>query len=144
MWNREERTEERTAAPRPRVEVPVLTACIGKSIVIKGNVTSSENLTVNGRVEGTIDLGGHRLIVGAGGSVDAAISAGVITISGAVTGDVTGHDKVEISPTGSVDGNISAPRLVVAEGALLRGRLDTHAASLAAQADQPRRLSIAV
>ena len=100
-------------------------ACIGKSVVVKGEVISSEDLVVDGHVEGRIDLQGHGLTVGASGGVRAEIAATRVTIYGSVTGNITATEKVEVKETGSVDGDITAPKIAVSEGATLRGRIDT-------------------
>ena len=136
MWNREEFEESLTmTAPRRWADPRPTPTCIGQSIVIRGDVKSSEDLTINGRVEGTIDLGGHQLTVGTGASIEAVIVAGTVIINGAVTGNVLGQDKVEVGGHGSVDGDIKTPRLAVAEGALIRGRVDTRDAELANSRD---------
>ena len=133
MWNQHEETPAvRATGSQPavaadqksRTEAQV-TAWIGNSVVIKGDVTSAEDLTINGRVEGTIAVGDHNLIVGAGATITAELVAQTITISGIVNGNVTASEKIEIRETGSVDGNIKAPRVAVREGAALRGRIDT-------------------
>ena len=99
-------------------------AWIGKSVVIKGNITCAQDLTIEGQVEGTIELSDHSLIIGAGASVTADLVGKSITISGRVSGNVTATDKVDLRATGTVTGNISAPRLVMAEGAFVMGRVD--------------------
>jgi cytoskeletal protein CcmA (bactofilin family) len=104
-------------------------ACISKSVIIQGNVISAVDLTIDGQVEGTIELGGQNLTVGAGATILADLKAPSIIISGAVTGNVTATERIEIRETGSVDGDLTAPRLAVRDGATLRGRIDTIAAA---------------
>jgi len=98
---------------------------VGKSVVFKGELVSSEDMSIDGRVEGTVDVRDHTLTIGPDAEIHANISAKIITIHGAVTGSVKASDKVDIRDTGKVDGNITAPRIAIAEGADLRGRIDT-------------------
>jgi cytoskeletal protein CcmA (bactofilin family) len=101
-----------------------MAAWIGTSLVIQGKIISTEDLTINGQVEGTIELGDHSLIIGVGARIQANLVAKAIVISGAVTGNVRASDKVDLRPTGSVDGDITTPRLVMADGAVIKGRVD--------------------
>jgi cytoskeletal protein CcmA (bactofilin family) len=98
-------------------------ANIGKSITIKGDLTGDEDLVIEGKVEGRVDLPSSQLTVGANGVIAAEIQAKAVVVIGKVTGDVTGSERVEIQATGVVDGDVSAPRLVVAEGAVLNGAI---------------------
>ena len=97
---------------------------IGKSIVIKGEVSGSEDLTIEGQVEGKIELRDHILSVGASGRVQAHIVAKAIVVDGQVTGNLTAAEKVEIRENGAVDGDIVAPRVAIADGAKFRGSID--------------------
>ena len=97
---------------------------VGKALLIQGRIVSSEDLTIDGRVEGTIELGDRSLVIGAGASAKADLIAQTIIISGAVVGNVRASVKVEIQATGSVIGDIVAPRLFLAEGASVNGRVD--------------------
>src|SRR5205823_14857480 len=99
-------------------------AWVGKALRIEGRIVSSEDLTIDGSVEGSIELGDHSLTIGTGAAVKADLTAKTITISGAVTGMVHATEKVELHATGSVDGDINAPRFVMAEGATVRGRIE--------------------
>ena len=87
-----------------------------KSVVIKGDLSASEDLTLYGQMEGSVTLPNHTLTIGPGANIKASISAKAVVIMGAVTGNVTAGEKVEIRATGSVTGDLAAPRLVVAEG----------------------------
>jgi cytoskeletal protein CcmA (bactofilin family) len=100
-----------------------IVACIGKSVIVKGEVTSAEDLIIDGRVEGKIDLQGHSLVVGRGGDVRAEILAKSVIVHGTVTGNVTARERVEVLETGSIDGDISTPGLAVTEGAVVSGRV---------------------
>jgi cytoskeletal protein CcmA (bactofilin family) len=100
-------------------------AWIGGSILVKGDVVSSEDLIIDGRVEGTIELGDHNLTIGSGASVTADLAAKTVIISGDVKGNVMGAAKVELKSTAKVQGDISAPKFVMDEGATLSGKVDT-------------------
>jgi cytoskeletal protein CcmA (bactofilin family) len=99
-------------------------AMIGPSIKIKGEVTGDEDLEIQGKVEGTINLGNHEVSVGQSGQVSADIQANVVTIDGEVTGDISGNEKVVISRSGNVRGNIIAPRVTLEDGAIFKGSID--------------------
>jgi cytoskeletal protein CcmA (bactofilin family) len=97
---------------------------IGKSIVIKGEVSGSEDLTIEGQVEGKIELRDHILSVGSGGRVQAHIIAKAIVVHGQVTGNLTATEKVDIRENGAVEGDVVAPRVAIADGAKFRGSID--------------------
>ena len=97
---------------------------IGKSVVIKGELNGSEDLTVEGHVEGTIQLRDHVLTIGPNGRIKAQVFAKAVIVLGEVTGNVTASDKVDIRDNGSVDGDIISPRVAIAEGAHFRGSVD--------------------
>jgi len=104
-------------------------AWIGSSILIKGDLTSSENMTVAGRVEGDITVREHAVVVAAGGTVRGNIIARDVVVHGEVLGTITAKGRVEVAPTGSVHGDIAAPRMTLMEGATLHGRLGIAAIS---------------
>ena len=97
---------------------------IGKSVVIKGELNGSEDLTIEGHVEGTIQLREHVLTIGPNGRIKAQVFAKAVIVLGEVNGNVTASDKVDIRDNGSVDGDIIAPRVAIAEGAHFRGSVD--------------------
>ncbi len=97
---------------------------IGKSVVIKGELNGSDDLTVEGHVEGTIQLRDHVLTIGPNGRIKAQVFAKAVIVLGEVTGNVTASDKVDIRDNGSVDGDIVSPRVAIAEGAHFRGSVD--------------------
>src|SRR6186713_1841840 len=115
-------------APSPRVEARQTmekdNVNIGKSVVIKGELNGSEDLTVEGQVEGTIQLREHVLTIGPNGRIKAQVFAKSVIILGQVSGNITASDKVDIRDNGSVDGDIVAPRVAIAEGAHFRGSVD--------------------
>jgi cytoskeletal protein CcmA (bactofilin family) len=97
---------------------------IGKSVIIKGELNGSEDLTIEGQVEGKIELRQNVLTIGPNGKIKAQVFAKSVVILGEVTGNVTATEKVDIRDNGSVDGDIAAPRVAIAEGAHFRGSID--------------------
>jgi len=97
---------------------------IGKSVVIKGELTGSEDLTIEGHVEGKIELRQNILTIGPNGKIKAQVFAKSVIILGEVTGNVTATEKVDLRDNGAVDGDIAAPRVAIAEGAHFRGSID--------------------
>ena len=120
-----QQTTAPTAPPpetRRQIERDVVN--IGKSVVIKGELNGSEDLTIEGHVEGTIQLRDHVLTIGPNGRIKAQVFAKAVIVLGEVTGNVTATDKVDIRDNGSVDGDIISPRVAIAEGAHFRGSVD--------------------
>lgn len=99
-------------------------ATIGKSLVIKGEVTGSESLYIDGKVEGSINLSGNRVTVGRNGQVAANISAREIVVLGKVRGNVTASDRVDIRSEGSLTGDVTAQRISIEDGAFFKGGID--------------------
>jgi cytoskeletal protein CcmA (bactofilin family) len=109
---------------------------IGKSVVIKGELTGSEDLTIEGHVEGKIELRQNVLTIGPNGRIKAQVFAKSVIILGEVTGNVTASEKVDLRDNGSVDGDIAAPRVAIAEGAHFRGSIDMQRAGV--KGDAPK------
>lgn len=107
---------------RPPVRRTIAT--IGPSITIQGDVTGEEDLLVEGRVQGTVQLRNHAVTVGESGKLKAQIVAKSITIRGTVEGDLLGEEDVTVHPTGSVLGNIRAPRVSLESGCRFKGSID--------------------
>jgi cytoskeletal protein CcmA (bactofilin family) len=140
MWKRDEAVKPPQPAAAPvippvhqeassvRVDAPRHqekdTVNIGKSVVIKGDLTGSEDLTIEGQVEGKIELRQNVLTIGANGKIKASIFAKAVVVLGEVTGDITASERVDIRDAGSVDGDLSAPRIAIADGAHFRGSID--------------------
>jgi cytoskeletal protein CcmA (bactofilin family) len=93
-------------------------------VVIKGELSGSEDLTIEGQVDGKIELRQNILTIGPNGKIKAQVFAKSVVILGEVTGNVTASEKVDIRDNGSVDGDIAAPRVAIAEGAHFRGSID--------------------
>ncbi len=108
----------------PSQPSPRRSALIGASIKIKGDVSGDENLVIDGQVEGTIEFASNEVTIGASGQVSANVTANMIRIDGEVKGDIAGHEKVIVSKTGKVQGNIVAPRVTLEDGAKFKGSID--------------------
>lgn len=139
MWKRDEAVrpasgqpvkppQTATGAPAPRSEASYKMendiVNIGKSVVIKGELNGSEDLTIEGQVEGTIQLRDHVLTIGPNGKIKAQVFAKSVIVLGEVTGNITASEKVDIRDNGSVDGDLVSPRVAIAEGAHFRGSVD--------------------
>jgi cytoskeletal protein CcmA (bactofilin family) len=99
-------------------------AVIGATIKIKGEISGNENLLIEGNVVGSVALNGHDLTIGQKGSVEADLAAKTVKVEGQVTGDIQGEEKVIITQTGRVRGNITAPRVTLEDGAKFKGAID--------------------
>ncbi|MGB9237143.1 MAG: polymer-forming cytoskeletal protein [Terriglobales bacterium] len=116
---------EPATQPRPAVTTTTSDqATIGKSLVIKGEVTGSESLYIDGRVEGSINLSGNRVTVGRNGVVAANINAREIVVLGKVRGNLTASDRVDIRSDGSLTGDVVAARISIEDGAFFKGGID--------------------
>ena len=121
-------SESPAAVPRPVAASASAStadqATIGKSLVIKGEVTGSESLYIDGRVEGSINLAGNRVTVGRNGVVSANINAREIVVLGKVKGNLTASDRVDIRSDGSLTGDVVAARISIEDGAFFKGGID--------------------
>jgi len=117
-------SSEPTPVPRPVAASAADQATIGKSLVIKGEVTGSESLYIDGRVEGSINLAGNRVTVGRNGVVSANINAREIVVLGKVRGNLTASDRVDIRSDGSLTGDVVAARISIEDGAFFKGGID--------------------
>jgi cytoskeletal protein CcmA (bactofilin family) len=97
---------------------------IGKSVYIKGELSGDEDLTIEGRVEGKIELKAHNLVIGPNGRINAEVYAKNVTVIGSVVGNISAGEIVEIRASGSVAGDIKAPRISIADGAHFKGSVD--------------------
>ena len=97
---------------------------LGTSVVIKGELSASEDLTLDGQMDGSVTLPNHTLTIGPNADIRAAITAKTVMIMGALTGNVRASEKIEIGATGSVVGDIVSPRLAIAEGGRLDGKVE--------------------
>ncbi len=101
-------------------------AQIGKSVVIKGELSGSEDLYLDGLVEGTIALKGNSLTVGPNGQVKASIDAKGVVVQGKLEGNIQASDRVELRKSANVTGDIATQRISIEEGAFLKGKVDIH------------------
>jgi cytoskeletal protein CcmA (bactofilin family) len=100
------------------------TAQIGSSIRIKGDLTANEDVTIAGRVEGTIKIAGHIVFVEPGGHVSADVAAKGIVVCGTVKGKLTAEDRIELRNSAVIEGELIAPRVGMADGAGFQGRIE--------------------
>jgi cytoskeletal protein CcmA (bactofilin family) len=114
------------AEQKPRTDLAG-TATIGKSLQIKGELTGNENLMVEGSVEGKIILHGHDVTIGPDGRVKAEVHARSVSVGGNLTGNVNADDRVRLTGTGKMTGDIRAPRVVLEDGAHFKGAIDMDA-----------------
>ncbi len=114
--------------PVKTVGAPTEQATIGRSLVIKGEISGSESLYVDGKIEGTINLNDNRVTIGRNGSVTANISAREVVIMGKVQGNVTCTDRLDIRSEGSLTGDVVTQRISVEDGAIMKGSIEVKAA----------------
>lgn len=136
MWKKEDESTPTasppsgaSSAPRPKSVQPSSSstgeaATIGRSITIRGDVTGDEDLYIQGRIEGTVDLKQHNVTVGPEGRVKANLKGRMVTIEGEVDGDVRGQEQVALRSASKVTGDIVAPRVVLEDGATFLGSID--------------------
>ena len=129
VWNRQKSEPDRGPAPQEagpatRESTMEKLVNIGQSIQIKGELTGNEDLTIEGKVEGKIVLKDHNLTIGANGKITAEIQAKTVMVICEIVGNITADDKVEVAATGSMKGDIVAPRVVLADGARFKGSID--------------------
>jgi cytoskeletal protein CcmA (bactofilin family) len=106
---------------------PLEQASIGRSLIIKGEVSGAESLYIDGRIEGTINIPEHRITIGRNGAVTADINAREVVIMGKVNGNVICNDRLDIRSEGAVTGDVITPRISVEDGAHLRGSVQVQA-----------------
>ena len=133
MWSpgsikRDEATEPHSAqavSPAPPGEERRVTAWVGKSVIFKGSLVSAEDMTIDGRVEGTIEVRDQGLTVGPDADIRADITANRVTVYGTVTGNIRANARIDVGATGQIEGDLIAPRIVVVDGAVVSGRVET-------------------
>jgi len=99
-------------------------ATIGQSVQINGELTGQEDLIIDGKIDGKIVLKDHQLTIGANGHINAEVHAKAVQVNGQITGNIVADDKVEITSSGSVIGDITAPRVALADGSSFKGSID--------------------
>jgi cytoskeletal protein CcmA (bactofilin family) len=113
---------------------------LGTSVVIKGELSASEDLTLCGHLEGSVRLPEHTLTIGANAEVKAEIVAKTVIVLGSVTGNVTATERLDVRATGSVIGDVASPRLVIADGGTLRGKVQMTVGSTASHTSPLRKV----
>ena len=116
-------TPQAPPAPAPR-PISSDAARIGQSVVITGEITGSEDLTIEGRVDGTIESRQHTVVIGQQATVKAQIFAKEVVVVGKVIGNITASAKIEIRENGAVEGDLASPTVAIAEGSTFRGSID--------------------
>jgi cytoskeletal protein CcmA (bactofilin family) len=149
MWEKKDMPPARPAVPdeppaRPAPPTSLVTAPgkivnIGQSILIQGELSGSEDLTIDGQVKGKISLSDHNLTIGQHGRIQAEVVAKKVSILGQVQGNVVATERVEIHEGGHLEGDIQAPRVAIADGAHFRGKVDMETAPRAAKPAPPMR-----
>src|SRR5271166_2882188 len=112
-------------------------AVLGKSVIVKGQIFSREDLTIDGEVEGTVELQEHRLTVGPNGRVNASVKAREIVVLGTIHGNVETTDKIDIRKDAKLVGDIKTARIVIEDGAYFKGNIDIVRAEAPRPAAQP-------
>jgi cytoskeletal protein CcmA (bactofilin family) len=125
MGNREHRAGSADPPETSREGPPgaVKNANVGRSVCIKGTLSGSEDLIIDGQLEGRIELEGHALTIGPNANIRADVVASLVTIVGSIVGNVTAHDKAEIRPGGSLEGNLASACVAIHEGAFFSGNV---------------------
>ncbi len=114
--------------PVKTVSAPIEQATIGRTLVIKGEISGAEALYIDGRIEGKVSLPDNRVTIGRNGSVQANITAREVVVMGKVSGNIECSDRVDIRSEGSVTGDVSTVRISVEDGAVLKGGIQVRSA----------------
>jgi len=111
--------------PFPTSTTGSQSSVVGKTLLIKGEIFSDDEILIEGRIQGKISVK-NRLVIGADGVVEADIEAREVVIKGKVTGNIKGSQRVEIVPAGTLHGNIQSPRVVIADTGFFEGSIEMH------------------
>ncbi|MBI4458699.1 MAG: polymer-forming cytoskeletal protein [Acidobacteria bacterium] len=134
--------QERRTESGPELARSSAVAHIGKSVLIKGELSGSEDLYVDGQVEGSIELREHNLTVGPNGRVQANVNAKEVVVNGTLKGNVRAVDRVEIRKSGSLVGDLVAARVVIEDGAYFKGSIDIQKGSEAPKPGEPKKVEV--
>lgn len=155
MWNKQQTQSETPTAPPPQTSAPPLSAVafgapsparslapasrasarLGSSLHINGHITGTEDLQIDGKVDGPISLNGHQLTVGPAAVLNSEIRSGEVVVFGKIIGNVFARDRVDIKTDGSVVGDISTSRISIEDGAHFKGRIEIDPAKSQAAAN---------
>jgi cytoskeletal protein CcmA (bactofilin family) len=127
-----------TFNPTKTVSAPIEQATIGRTLVIKGEISGAEALYIDGRIEGKISMPDNRVTIGRNGSVQANITAREVVVMGKVSGNIDCTDRVDIRSEGSVTGDVSTVRISVEDGAVLKGGIQVRSADHKQAQSQPK------
>jgi cytoskeletal protein CcmA (bactofilin family) len=131
--------QERKIETHPETPSRAAVAHIGKSVVIKGELSGSEDLYIDGQVDGTIELREHNLTVGPNGRVQADINAKEVVVQGSVKGNIRAVDRVDLRKSGSLVGDLVAARVIIEDGAYFKGSIDIQKGVEAAKPAEPKK-----
>ena len=131
MWNRDSAQKSEPMPYQPPSNQPAPTqaeerrvvAWVGKSVVFRGDLISSEDMTIDGRVEGSIEVRNHHLTIGPNASIEADIAARLVTVFGKVSGSLTAEERVEIRQGATVEADLTCQTLAIQEGAYFCGKV---------------------
>jgi len=130
MWSKQQ-----TLAETPGISASRSSARLGSSLQIKGEIIGSENLQIDGMVEGPISLDGHELIVGSAAQLKSEVHAGEVVVYGKLVGNVHARGRVEITKDGSITGDLACARISIEDGAHFKGRIEIDPARAKAPRD---------
>lgn len=123
------------SSSRPATPVGHSSAHLGAGLYIKGHITGTENLQIDGKVDGPVTLRGHELTVGRSAQLNSEIHSGQVIVYGKVVGNVYARDRVDVKTDGSIIGDISTARISIEDGAHFKGRIEIDPAKSHAVAD---------
>jgi cytoskeletal protein CcmA (bactofilin family) len=126
------------AGIRPSSPTARTLACLGSTIVVKGEISSDEDLQIDGKVEGPISLRGHRLIVGRTANLNSEITASEVIVYGNASGNLRARDRVEIKKDGQLIGDITTARISIEDGAYFKGHIEIERAQSSAQGSKEK------
>lgn len=135
MWNRDQAPKSEPTPQQPTHSAPSspsgpfqgeerrVVAWVGKSVVFRGDLISSEDMTIDGRIEGSIEVRNHHLTIGPNASIEADVAARQVTVFGKVAGSLTAQERVEIRHGATVEADITCQSLAIQEGAFFCGKV---------------------
>jgi cytoskeletal protein CcmA (bactofilin family) len=132
-----------TFTPPKNISAPMEQATIGRSVIIKGEVSGAESLYVDGRIEGTVNFADSRVTIGRNGVVVANVTAKEVVIMGTVTGNIHCTDRLDIRSEGSLTGDVVTPRICVEDGAVVKGAVEVRTAQQQNEKTQPKPIEAA-
>jgi cytoskeletal protein CcmA (bactofilin family) len=99
-------------------------AWIGQGVTIEGRITSTQDIRIDGRVQGSIEVGQNELVLGPGAEAKGNVTARAVLVGGTVLGDIIATERIQVESTGSLIGDVVAPRLIIQDGGILRGKAE--------------------